>query len=146
MFDPNFLQNLVNKLITPPFPPLPDEFGQEMPLPKGSKQRRQPAGSSRKSGSRKSEVWYRDRLATALRGQTEVSTPSGRIDIVTGSEIIEVKAAALWKHALGQIMVYSHHYPYHRKRIHLFGAIDPAVLFQATEQCRNHGVIVTWEQ
>lgn len=143
MFDPNLLKNIINRLISPPFPMEP---GQEMPLPKKAKKVR-PSSKSRQTGSRrKSEAWYRDRLALALGGKTEVSTPSGRIDIVTDTEIIEVKAAALWKHALGQIMVYGNHFPYHRQRIHLFGEIDESALTQAREDCRKHGVVVTWEQ
>lgn len=39
-----------------------------------------------------SEAWYRDRLARQLKGKTEVSTTDGgRIDILTATEVIEVK-------------------------------------------------------
>jgi predicted DNA-binding transcriptional regulator AlpA len=60
-------------------------------------------------------------LKNKLGGLTEVSTPAGRIDLLTESEIIEVKRISDWKTALGQVLVYSGFYPEHRKRIHLFG-------------------------
>lgn len=71
-----------------------------------------------------SEKVFRDLLAKELNGQVEVTLPNqfGRIDIVTPTEIIEVKALKQWKAALGQIMIYSLAYPNHRRRIHLFGS------------------------
>lgn len=69
------------------------------------------------------EVVVRDRLQSELGGLVEVATPAGRIDLLTYTEIIEVKAFKDWKAALGQILVYSGFYPKHRKRIHLFGSI-----------------------
>ena len=60
------------------------------------------------------------KLNDKLNGQLEVVTQCGKIDIVTDTEIIEVKEYKLWKHALGQILVYSYYYPDKNKRIHLF--------------------------
>lgn len=51
----------------------------------------------------------------------EVFTPAARVDLVTNTEIIEVKAVKDWKAALGQILIYSAFYPDHQKRLHLFG-------------------------
>jgi len=39
----------------------------------------------------KPESYYRDKLAKSLGGQTEVTIPGGRIDVLTSTEIIEVK-------------------------------------------------------
>lgn len=103
-----------------------------------------PQPSRRHTGVPKPETWYRDRLAKALGGQTEVKTEAGRIDILTPREIIEVKAAPKWKHALGQILVYGYYYPHHQKRIHLIGEFSKADLSKARQQCRRHGVTVTW--
>lgn len=75
--------------------------------------------TSRKTTSIESRV--RDNLQSKLGGLTEVSTPSGRIDLLTETEIIEVKNIKDWKSALGQILIYSAFYPNHKKRIHLFG-------------------------
>jgi len=60
------------------------------------------------------------KLNDKLNGQLEVVTQCGKIDIVTNTEIIEVKEYKLWKHALGQILVYGYYYPNKNKRIHLF--------------------------
>ena len=67
------------------------------------------------------EQQLRDRLHAQLGGLVEVATPAGRIDLLTNSEITEVKAIKDWKAALGQILVYSGFYPKHQKRLHLFG-------------------------
>ncbi|MBE9018895.1 hypothetical protein C7Y66_11005 [Chroococcidiopsis sp. CCALA 051] len=67
------------------------------------------------------EYQIRDRLHAELGGLVEVITPAGRIDLLTDTEIIEVKAVKDWKAALGQILVYSGFYPQHQKRLHLFG-------------------------
>lgn len=67
------------------------------------------------------EKSIRDCLHAELGGLVEVVTPAGRIDLLTDTEIIEVKAVKDWKAALGQILVYSGFYPQHQKRLHLFG-------------------------
>ena len=139
--DPSkFLRDLVNRLVPPPEAfRLPDVHADPSPPDASS------ATSRVKSSKRGTEAAYRDRLALSLGGTTEVVTPLGRIDIVTATEIIEVKAAAQWKQALGQILVYGRDYPMHQKRIHLFGKIDPIVLTEARSQCGRYQVSVTWE-
>ncbi|MBE9018893.1 hypothetical protein C7Y66_10995 [Chroococcidiopsis sp. CCALA 051] len=67
------------------------------------------------------ECQIRNRLHAVLGGLTEVTTPAGRIDLLTEAEIIEVKAIKDWKAALGQVLIYSAFYPQHQKRLHLFG-------------------------
>jgi hypothetical protein len=138
----NFFQDLVNKLVSPP-----DFFSslgrEQRVLFEEQKLSSQP--SLRRTGVPKPETWYRDRLAQALNGQTEVKTEVGRIDILTAREIIEVKAAPNWKHALGQILVYGNYYPYHQKRIHLIGEFSKTDLSKAMRQCQRYGVTVTWE-
>jgi hypothetical protein len=67
------------------------------------------------------ESKVRNNLQSQLGGLIEVTTPSGRIDLLTETEIIEVKNIKDWKAALDQILVYSAFYPNHKKRIHLFG-------------------------
>jgi len=94
----------------------------------------------------KEESYYRDKLARKLRGDTEIKTPDGgRIDILTSSEIIEVKQIKSWRSALGQIISYGHFYPRHQKRIHLFGD-KSCIDFRAAEDiCKAQGVKVSWE-
>ncbi|MDJ0719082.1 MAG: hypothetical protein QNJ54_33460 [Prochloraceae cyanobacterium] len=67
------------------------------------------------------EYQIRDRLHQQSGGLKEVATPAGRIDLLTNTEIIEIKRIGDWKAALGQILVYSAYYPEHQKRLHLFG-------------------------
>lgn len=69
------------------------------------------------------EAWYRDRLAEKLKGKKEVHTKAGRIDILTDTEVIEVKRVSGWKGAIGQVKSYGSYYPNHSLRIHLFGKL-----------------------
>jgi hypothetical protein len=88
----------------------------------------------------------RDRLKTQLGGLAEVTTPAGRIDLLTATEIIEVKRIGDWKSALGQILVYSAFYPEHRKRLHLFGsAKDEKQLPMIELSCLAFDVLVSFE-
>lgn len=66
------------------------------------------------------EQRIRDRLQQQLGGLTEITTPVGRIDLLTNTQVIEVKHASDWKAALGQVLTYSGFYPQHQRRIHLF--------------------------
>lgn len=56
------------------------------------------------------ESIIRDRIALEEKGETEVETKSGRIDVLTETKIIEVKVCRLWKHAMGQVLCYSTDY------------------------------------
>ena len=98
---------------------------------------------------RNSERAVQLRLAKHLKGKCEVETPVGRIDVLTDSEIIEVKTARGWKSALGQVLAYSDYYPNHNKRVHLFGKLEQGYLSKnlskITETCLRQGVIVTFE-
>lgn len=86
----------------------------------------------------------RDRLAQSIPGsQTEVATPWGRIDILTPTEVIEVKRASQWKQAIGQVKIYSQAYPHRQPRIHLFGTIQQKTLIQ--KACRNQGIRCTFD-
>ena len=93
------------------------------------------------------EAEITDLLFKQLGGLTEVSTPAGRIDLLTDNEIIEVKRITDWKartqrvltlrskalaHTcrLGQILVYSAFYPEHQKRD---GAVAPSSAKQTEE-------------
>ncbi len=130
----DFLKDVATKLLTP----------SEFLTPEATKaltKKRQPRSSSRSN----SEAWYQNRLAQSLGGQTEVSTPDGRIDLLTWNEVIEVKTAKQWKQAMGQVLIYGRYYPLHRKRIHLYGAVSSEQLEHIRQQCQSHGVLVTWE-
>lgn len=94
----------------------------------------------------KVEGLIRDRLQDELGGFIEVATPVGRVDLLTKTQIIEVKHFKDWKAALGQILVYSAFYPEHQKRIHLFGtAAELAKLADIQAACLGFDVLVTGE-
>ena len=64
--------------------------------------RRYPQAKTKK---RQTEKVVRDRLAASIPGsKTEISTKSGRIDILTPVEVIEVKQVRKYKHAMGQVI------------------------------------------
>lgn len=123
-----------------------DPFSEAFPLLNSPKVKGSYREKSPKVKNLRKESWYRDKLALTLGGQTEVQTPDGRVDIVTPTEIIEVKTVQRWKHALGQILVYGQYYPFHRKRIHLYGEISKHQLMQVGQQCRGFGVTITLEE
>lgn len=92
------------------------------------------------------ESQVRDRLKLQLGGQFEVVTAVGRIDLLTTTEVIEVKNINDWKGALGQILAYSAFFPEHSKRIHLFGRPDLSKLALAQATCSEFGITVTFEE
>ncbi|KAI9549640.1 hypothetical protein GHT06_003826 [Daphnia sinensis] len=85
------------------------------------------------------------RMAQELNGKSEVSTPDGQIDVLTTSEVIEIKHVKDWKNAYGQIVMYSEYHPDLQKRIHLFGDAPLSVYEHATRRLVDHGIRVTWE-
>lgn len=91
------------------------------------------------------EAEVRDRLCAELGGEIEVETEYGFIDIVTDTEIIEVKKAASYKHAIGQILCYSNDKRFlkHCKRIHLFDITDSFDIEIVTKLCGKYDIIVT---
>ncbi|MGB3405603.1 MAG: hypothetical protein WBA77_23175 [Microcoleaceae cyanobacterium] len=112
-----------------------------------------PALEELKNGTRRypqskisqTERTIRDRLAVQLPGsQTEVPTLTGRIDILTPSQIIEVKTVRQYKHAIGQVISYSHYYPNHEKCIYLFGKVSKQQRQLIVEECKNVKVRVVF--
>ncbi|MDV3002506.1 MAG: hypothetical protein N5P05_004161 (plasmid) [Chroococcopsis gigantea SAG 12.99] len=92
------------------------------------------------------EEGIRNRLRSKIGGLSEVFTPVGRIDLLTDTEIIEVKKIKDWKAALGQILVYSAFYPEHQKRIHLFGSSEELKKLPNIEiACLEFNIRVTGE-
>jgi hypothetical protein len=86
------------------------------------------------------------RLHSQLGGLREVQTPAGRIDLLTETEVLEVKNVRAWKAAMGQVLAYSGFYPEHRKRLHLFGKKGEMVTSIAVTICAELGIIVTFEE
>lgn len=85
------------------------------------------------------------RIASEEDGQTEVIIPAGKIDVLTSTELIEVKKMTNWKEGIGQLLVYSYYYPSHTKRLHLFGRYHSAFLAMVESHTVRLNTIVTVE-
>ena len=87
----------------------------------------------------------RDRLQTQLGGVAEAYTKYGLIDLLTDTELIEIKAVDRWKDAIGHIVAKSEKYPTHKKRLHLFGPEAP-ILEHIETICDRLNIEVTYEK
>ena len=94
------------------------------------------------SESDQQEKKIQERLAGELSAETEVSTKVGRIDLLSNTEIIEIKHGSKWKHAIGQVLSYGHYYPEHQKVIHLF---DCENSIHIEEICESLSIVVRIE-
>ncbi len=86
----------------------------------------------------------RDRLQAQLGGKVEAYTKFGLIDLLTETELIEIKIAHRWKDAIGHILAKSEKYPNHQKRLHLFSHQEP-ILDNIKEVCDRLQIKVTFE-
>ena len=87
----------------------------------------------------------RDRLQSQLGGQVEAYTRYGLIDLLTATELIEIKTVDRWKDAVGHILAKAHRYPNHAKRLHLFSSEEP-ILETIEQVCTPHDIRVTFEK
>jgi hypothetical protein len=86
-----------------------------------------------------------DRISKELNGKREVCIDDNkRIDILTDTEIIEVKRYSNQLSAVGQIIYYSLSYPERKKRIHLFDHKNEKNIKFET-MCKNLDISVTYE-
>jgi hypothetical protein len=95
--------------------------------------------------TRAPEAQIRDRLHQKLGGEIEVQTIYGPIDLVTATEIIEIKKIDDWKDGFGQILVKCKKFPNHSKRLHLFGNSD-RTLRNIKARCKEFNVNVSYEE
>ncbi len=86
----------------------------------------------------------RDRLQAQLGGKVEAYTKYGLIDLLTETELIEIKIAHRWKDAIGHILAKSEKYPNHQKRLHLFSHQEQ-ILDNIEEVCDRLQIRVTFE-
>jgi hypothetical protein len=91
------------------------------------------------------EKVVRDRLQAQLGGKAEAYTRWGLIDLLTDTELIEVKIVSHWKDAIGHLIAKSRKYPNHQKRLHLFGYEEPC-LEHIEDVCRDCQINVTFER
>jgi hypothetical protein len=92
-----------------------------------------------------SEKQYAIKLQEVLGGDREVPTPAGNIDLLTATQLIEIKRAKNWKEAVGQVVVYGDYYPSHERRIHLFEYCKSDFLAMVKSHCGKRRIILTWE-
>ncbi|CAM9812251.1 unnamed protein product, partial [Pylaiella littoralis] len=101
------------------------------------------------ASSKTKECSVRDALASSVGGEAEVETPAGNIDVLSDTEVIEVKNYKQWKHGLGQVLAYHTFHPGLAKRLHLFahsGEDGTRKYFDlAKSVCAKHDVRVTFE-
>jgi hypothetical protein len=94
------------------------------------------------------EADVRRRLAIELSGEECIIGMFGEVDLVTASEVIEIKNVKRWTHALGQALAHSKSFPDKSPRVHLFGEenqFQDGVLERAVSLCDDHSVRVTHE-
>ena len=99
-------------LINPVISLVEEITGKVLPLPK--------IGKRTQTKHKQPEKKVQKSLAKSLNGKIEVPCKTGNIDVLTDSEIIEIKKAKDWKHAIGQVLVYQLEYPDRQARIHLY--------------------------
>jgi hypothetical protein len=87
----------------------------------------------------------RDRLQAQLGGKVEAYTKFGLIDLLTETELIEIKIAHRWKDAIGHILAKSYKYPTHKKRLHLFGPEEP-IMETIENACNPWDISVSFEK
>ena len=99
------------------------------------------------------KVYIEDRIRNELIAQenmvnyqTEYKVKSGRVDVVTETEIIEIKDMDQWTRAIGQVLSYKHFLPDKKARLHLF--YDNVSMENKKEMieevCCSYGVRVTY--
>lgn len=99
---------------------------------------------------KRQEAYYQEKLHKELGGKREVVLPDRkRVDLLTETELIEVKHAKSWSHGVGQLLAYSLHHPSKQKRLHLFGLSstkNPRAVFDSAKTvCNSHKIKLTWE-
>ena len=82
------------------------------------------------------------RLHKELGGEMEVHTNFGYIDLLTETELIEIKVGNNWKHGLGQLLAYRKFYLNHKLRLHLF---DIEEQNDISDWCKEYNVSVTYD-
>ena len=81
-------------------------------------------------------------LAEQVGGEREVRCPTGVIDLLTDSLLIEVKRSEDWKGGVGQLIVYGQCYPDRIKVLYLYDGRPEKVIRQT---CRSLDIRVAWK-
>ena len=97
------------------------------------------------------EYEIQQKLQKELGGKCEVwlADKSGRIDLLTQTELIEIKRAQNWQKGVKQLEKYHQEYPNRQKRLHLFAlqqCSQPNELYEkAKSVCQLKNIKLTWE-
>jgi hypothetical protein len=75
-----------------------------------------------------------------------VATPFGNVDLLTSSEIVEVKEIGNWKGAIGQVLMYGLFFPDREKVVYLFGNEVPANWDCMTKAANDLGIRLDFEK
>jgi hypothetical protein len=94
--------------------------------------------------SRSIEAQIRDNLQAKVGGIAEASCIYGPIDLLTDTELIEVKRIDDWKTGLGQVVAKGLEYPNHQRHLYLFGQSKGA-LRNAKATCKALNITVSFE-
>jgi hypothetical protein len=86
------------------------------------------------------------RINKSYKGELEVITPVGRIDILTSNRVIEVKKVEMWKSALGQVLSYGYYYRKRKKILYLYGSLDNVNCVEILRVCAKYKVEVIFEK
>ncbi|NES00190.1 MAG: hypothetical protein F6J86_41415 [Symploca sp. SIO1B1] len=98
-----------------------------------------------KARYKRPEKEVQKRLAQSLQGEIEVQCKSGNIDILTDTQVIEVKKCKDWKHAIGQVLVYQLEYPDKQARIHLYETCSSEFQLMVNSFASKLNILVTFE-
>lgn len=115
-------------------------------IPKKAKKSIYDATEANDLVSRQTEEQVQYNLASREGGQMEAACEGGRVDLLTSSEVIEIKHCRHWKEAT-KVLIYAQYFPSHKPRIHLYGNSLMAYETQRmiTQGCQELGIRVTWE-
>lgn len=91
------------------------------------------------------EKLIQKRLHQELGGDTEVLTLAGYIDLLTPTQIIEIKHVKSWKDGVGKVVLFGIDYPSHQKRLHLFGSGNCTFWGVIERYCKPLNILVTEE-
>jgi hypothetical protein len=96
------------------------------------------------ASTRSLEAQIRDRLHKELGGEIEVPTAYGPIDLLTATELIEIKRIEDWKTGFGQVLTKAQEHPTRLKRLHLFGN-SKRNLRNIKACCQEFDISITFE-
>jgi len=78
-------------------------------------------------------------------GETEVETPAGLVDLLTDSEVIEIKHVKNWKEGT-KVLVYAHYFSDRKPRVHLFGGYNQSFKTMVEEVFNALNIATSWER